>query len=70
MHYSWNFGLRSDHFICSLLYVTLNPPRFPPTDRLRRYRRLGLDHEFQSRVALHLESCMDPSQGRLLVLPV
>ena len=46
-------------------------PDFPAlTNQLRRHCCLGLDHEFQPRVALHMESCMDPGQDRLPVLPV
>ena len=37
---------------------------------IRRHRRLGLDHQFQPRVALHMESCVDSGQGRLPVLSV
>lgn len=48
----------------------LIPARSMLTEVLRRHRCLGLDHELQSRVALHMEGGMDAGQGRLLVLSV
>jgi len=60
----------SSHHLSSLLYVILIYIRLALTGWFRRHCRLGLDHESQPRVALHMESCMDSSQGLLSVLPV
>ena len=65
-----NFVSPSHYHPSSILYVMLILVRVALTGWLRRHRRLGLDHEFKPRVALHMESRLDSSQGCLPVLPV